>query len=51
MKEVGLPICDAFIAFNDGNFAKAVDLLYPIKYKVVRIGGSNAQVSIFDRMK
>ncbi len=38
-------MCEAFIAYDDGDFAKATDLLYPIRYKVVTIGGSNAQVS------
>ena len=33
------------MAYNDGDFAAAVDLFAPIRYKVVNIGGSHAQVS------
>ena len=43
-QEVGLPLCEAFVAAEEGNYAKAVDLLYPVRYKVVNIGGSHAQV-------
>ena len=34
-----------FPAVQQGNFDKAVDILKPVRYKVVRIGGSNAQVT------
>ncbi|WAR07478.1 TTC38-like protein [Mya arenaria] len=47
-KEVGLPICEAFVAYNDGDYAKAVDLMYPIRYQVWKIGGSNAQRDIYN---
>ena len=43
-KDVGQQLCEAFVAYNDGDFAKATDLLLPIRYKIVTIGGSNAQV-------
>ena len=45
-RDVGAAICEAFAAYNDGEFAKAVDLLNPVRFKVLRIGGSNAQVSV-----
>ena len=45
-KDVGATICEAFAAYSDGEFAKAVDLLNPVRFKVLRIGGSNAQVSV-----
>ena len=43
-RDVGATICEAFGAYSDGEFARAVDLLNPARYKVLRIGGSNAQV-------
>ena len=43
-KEVGLPLCEAFQAYNSGQFEAAVDLLAPLRYSIVTIGGSNAQV-------
>lgn len=30
--------------FEKGNCDKAVDLLYPIRYQLIQLGGSNAQV-------
>ena len=45
-REVGVTLCEAFIAADNGDFAKAVDLLQPIRYKIVNIGGSNAQVGL-----
>ena len=45
-KDVGVTICEAFAAYSDGEFGKGVDLFNPVRYKVERIGGSNAQVSV-----
>ena len=45
-REVGMAICEAFVAYDDGNYGNAVDLLYPVRYKVWKIGGSNAQVML-----
>lgn len=42
--EVGIPLCEGIVAFEDGNFSTAVDLLYPIRYEIARVGGSRAQV-------
>ncbi|XP_035670026.1 tetratricopeptide repeat protein 38-like [Branchiostoma floridae] len=44
-KNVGVAMCEAFLAYDEGDFARAVDLLAPLRYQVVTIGGSNAQVS------
>ncbi|XP_009707212.1 PREDICTED: tetratricopeptide repeat protein 38, partial [Cariama cristata] len=41
---LGLPLCQAFVEFENGNCDKAVDLLYPIRYQLIQLGGSNAQV-------
>ncbi|XP_072015549.1 tetratricopeptide repeat protein 38-like [Amphiura filiformis] len=47
-QDVGLPLCEAFVAADDGDYAKAVDLLHPVRYKVVNIGGSHAQRDVFN---
>lgn len=43
-KEVGVPLCEALVAYDAGDFAKAVSLVQPIRYKIITIGGSHAQV-------
>jgi hypothetical protein len=40
---VGLPVCKAMLAFGRGNYARAVELLYPIRQRVNEFGGSHAQ--------
>ncbi|XP_071101465.1 tetratricopeptide repeat protein 38-like [Haliotis cracherodii] len=47
-EEVGETLCEAFVAYNNGDYAKAVDLLKPIRYKIINIGGSHAQRDIFN---
>lgn len=47
-KEVGLPICEAFVAYDEGDYARAVDILYPLRYKVISIGGSHAQRDLYN---
>lgn len=39
-------MCEAMMAYNEGNYSQAVALLYPLRYQMVDIGGSDAQVSI-----
>ena len=43
----GLPICEALVAYRNSDYARTVDLLYPIRYQIRRIGGSHAQRDIF----
>ncbi|CAG5126771.1 unnamed protein product, partial [Candidula unifasciata] len=48
--EVGEVLLKAFVAYNDGDYAAAVDYVNPVRYKVHLIGGSHAQrdlVNIF----
>jgi len=40
---VGLPVCQALLAFGRGEYASVVDLLYPIRGYVNEFGGSHAQ--------
>ncbi|NXP22187.1 TTC38 protein, partial [Scytalopus superciliaris] len=47
---LGLPLCQAFVEFENGNCDKAVDLLYPIRYQLIQLGGSNAQRDIFSQL-
>lgn len=46
---VGLPLLQALVEFENGNCDNAVDLLYPIRYQLIQLGGSNAQVKDIDR--
>lgn len=39
-------MCEGIVAFEDGDYSKAVELLYPIRYEMIKIGGSDAQVDI-----
>lgn len=41
--EVGLPVCQAVLAFGEGRYDDVVALLHPIRHIVHRFGGSNAQ--------
>ncbi|XP_033120714.1 tetratricopeptide repeat protein 38-like [Anneissia japonica] len=50
MKEVGLPVCEALVAYENGDYAEAVDLLNPVRYKFVNMGGSNAQRDEFQQL-
>jgi hypothetical protein len=44
-RDVGLPLCQALVEAEDGNPDRVLELLLPIRYRIVQIGGSNAQVS------
>ncbi|MFD7667990.1 tetratricopeptide repeat protein [Streptomyces sp. NPDC059788] len=40
---VGLPVCRALIAYGQGKYGQAVDLLVPVRYRLNTFGGSHAQ--------
>lgn len=46
-EKVALTLCEALVAYDDGDYAKAVDLMWPIKYDIITIGGSEAQRDMF----
>lgn len=46
-KEISTKLLKALIHFGENEFEQAVDLLYPIRYELYRIGGSNAQRDVF----
>ncbi|WP_354686278.1 tetratricopeptide repeat protein [Cupriavidus necator] len=41
--DVGLPVADALIAFEEGDYDTAVELLMPVRLVAQRFGGSHAQ--------
>uniref|UniRef100_A0A671YRF0 Tetratricopeptide repeat domain 38 n=1 Tax=Sparus aurata TaxID=8175 RepID=A0A671YRF0_SPAAU len=47
---VGVPICQAMMEYNKGNYNGAVELLYPLRYHMVDIGGSDAQRDVFNQL-
>jgi len=47
-REVGYPAARAIRAFGDGDFARTVELLRPIRSYSHRYGGSHAQRDLFD---
>uniref|UniRef100_A0A674KE98 Tetratricopeptide repeat protein 38 n=1 Tax=Terrapene triunguis TaxID=2587831 RepID=A0A674KE98_9SAUR len=48
--KLGLPLCQALVEFDNGNYDKTVELLYPIRYQLLQIGGSNAQRDVFNQL-
>jgi len=44
---VGLPLCEALVAYRSGDYAQVVDLLQPIRYDFLTLGGSHAQRDLF----
>ncbi|KAJ8391968.1 hypothetical protein AAFF_G00082780 [Aldrovandia affinis] len=49
-KGVGLPMCQALLAYDQGDFGTAVELLRPIRYRFTEIGGSDAQRDVFNQL-
>ena len=44
---VALPICEALVAYKQGDFGKVVDLMLPIRYDIRKLGGSHVQRDVF----
>ncbi|XP_060044784.1 tetratricopeptide repeat protein 38 isoform X2 [Erinaceus europaeus] len=49
-RDVGLPLCQALVEAQNGCPDRVVELLLPIRYRVVQIGGSNAQRDVFNQL-
>lgn len=47
-RDVGRPICRALVAFTDGDYRTAVELLREVRPMTHRFGGSHAQRDVFD---
>eukprot|EP00903_Cladosiphon_okamuranus_P020596 g18906.t1 len=45
-EHVGLPLCEAMVAYRGGEFETAVSLLLPLRYHLAAIGGSKAQQDV-----
>ena len=43
-KDIILPLSEAMIAYDAGNYDDAIEIVYPIRYNIFHTGGSNAQV-------
>ncbi|MGH4031902.1 tetratricopeptide repeat protein [Actinomycetota bacterium Odt1-20B] len=42
-RDIGLPVCRALIAFRQERYARVVELLAPLRYRLNEFGGSHAQ--------
>ncbi|XP_041795028.1 tetratricopeptide repeat protein 38 [Chelmon rostratus] len=47
---IGVPMCQAMIEYNQGNYSGAMDILYPLRYRMIDVGGSDAQRDIFNQL-
>ncbi len=46
---VTIPVCAAILAYHQGEFGRAADLLLPLRQAFIQIGASHAQRDIFDQ--
>ena len=46
-REIGVPTCEGFAAFGRSDYARAIELLMPVRGKANRMGGSHAQRDMF----
>ncbi|XP_030646868.1 tetratricopeptide repeat protein 38 [Chanos chanos] len=49
-ERVGLPMCQALLEYDQGNYSQTVELLKPIRYCFSEIGGSDAQRDVFNQL-
>lgn len=47
-KDVGYSLCEAIVAYDEGRVEDCCDILYPLRYNIIQIGGSNAQRDLFN---
>ncbi|XP_054633592.1 tetratricopeptide repeat protein 38 [Dunckerocampus dactyliophorus] len=47
---VGVPVCQALMEYEGGNYGQAVELMYPVRYRMVEMGGSDAQRDVFNQL-
>lgn len=47
---IGVPMCQAMMEYDQGNYNRAVEILYPLRYRIVDIGGSDAQRDLFNQL-
>ena len=46
-REIGVPACEGLAAFGRADYARAIELLLPLRAKANRFGGSHAQRDLF----
>ncbi|MCC6779255.1 MAG: tetratricopeptide repeat protein [Hyphomicrobiales bacterium] len=46
-RAVLIPLCEGIIAYEGGDYDKAIDLMWPRRHELGSIGGSNAQRDLF----
>ncbi|XP_075712084.1 tetratricopeptide repeat protein 38 [Rhinoderma darwinii] len=50
IRDLGLPLSQALVEFDSGNYDKVVELMCPVRYKILNIGGSDAQRDVFNQV-
>lgn len=50
LRDIGVPLAEAVRAYADGDYARAVDTIMPIRYRLLPLGGSWAQRDVFARL-
>jgi hypothetical protein len=46
-RDVLIPLCEGMIAYESGDYDKATELFWPLRYEISTIGGSHAQRDLF----
>ncbi|XP_012688573.1 tetratricopeptide repeat protein 38 isoform X1 [Clupea harengus] len=49
-ESLGLPMCQALVEYDQGNYGRVVELLQPLRYRFSDIGGSDAQRDVFNQL-
>ncbi|KAE9553672.1 hypothetical protein FO519_003120 [Halicephalobus sp. NKZ332] len=49
-KDIGDQLSEGIIAFNKKKYEEAFDLIYPIRFEIIQIGGSHAQRDVFSQV-
>lgn len=49
-QEVVKPLCQALLEFKLANYERCVQLIEPIRFEIIHIGGSHAQRDIFEQL-
>jgi tetratricopeptide (TPR) repeat protein len=50
MRPVTLPLCEGMLAYGKGDYATAIDRMYPVRYDLPCVGGSHAQRDLFAQL-
>ena len=51
MQCIGVPLMESIRQYEEGNYEEAVNLLYPVRYNITKLGGSDAQVGKVSTLK